>query len=70
MTELQAAQRFVTISCYGKTTRKTKGDVKLFTNWLQAKYELRCVEEIEPAQLDQYLARYFLSVRNRKGQIL
>lgn len=79
MTERQAAQRFVTIiegetedfidsMKTSKTTRKTKGDVKLFTNWLQAKYELRCVEEIEPAQLDQYLAIYFLSVRNRKGE--
>jgi hypothetical protein len=26
------------------------------------------LEEIEPAQLDQYLARFFLSVQNRKGE--
>jgi hypothetical protein len=26
------------------------------------------LEEIEPAQLDQYIARLFLSVQNRKGE--
>ena len=50
------------------TTRKTKSDLKLFVDWLRKENELRNVENIEKEKLDQYLARFFLSVRNRKRE--
>ena len=61
-------EEFIDSMKNSNTTKKTKCDVKLFTNWFQAENELRCLEEIEPAQLDQYIARLFLSVQNRKGE--
>jgi site-specific recombinase XerD len=50
------------------TWKKTKRDVKLFSEWLHKENEDRLIEDIEKDKLDQYLARFFLSVRNRKGE--
>jgi len=45
------------------TVRKTTGDVKLFTTYLQSTGEKRSIKEILPNELDNYLARFFLNVR-------
>ena len=50
------------------TWKKTKSDVKLFSEWLHKENADRLIEDIEKDQLDQYLARFFLSVRNGKGE--
>jgi site-specific recombinase XerD len=50
------------------TWKKTKSDVKLFSEWLHKENADRLIEDIEKDQLDQYLARFFLSVRNSKGE--
>jgi hypothetical protein len=48
--------------------KKTKSDVKLFSEWLHKENEDRLIEDIEKDKLDHYLARFFLSVRNRRGE--
>jgi hypothetical protein len=48
--------------------KKTKSDVKLFSEWLHKENEDRLIEDIEKDKLDQYLAKKILSVRNRKGE--
>ena len=50
------------------TWKETKSYVKLFSEQLHKENEDRLIEDIEKDKLDQYLARYFLSVRNRKGE--
>ncbi|CAC5385929.1 unnamed protein product [Mytilus coruscus] len=50
------------------TKRKTKSDVKLLTEWLRENNELRAVEDISVPELNQYLARFYLSVRSRKNE--
>ena len=47
---------------------KKKSYVKLFSEQLHKENEDRLIEDIEKDKLDQYLARYFLSVKNRKGE--
>jgi hypothetical protein len=42
--------------------KKTKSDVKLFSEWLHKENEDRLIEDIEKDKLDQYLARFFLAV--------
>jgi len=60
---------FITSMTNANTSRKTKSDVKLFTEWLlKTQNEQRQSEDIECYKLDQYLARFFLSVRNKKGE--
>ncbi|CAC5426317.1 unnamed protein product [Mytilus coruscus] len=50
------------------TKRKTKSDVKLLTEWLKENNELRAVKDISVPELNQYLARFYLSVRSRKNE--
>ncbi|XP_076105700.1 uncharacterized protein KIAA1958-like [Mytilus galloprovincialis] len=51
------------------TVRKTKCDIGLFQTWLLAtQNEERLFSTIENEKLDQYLARFFISVRNKKGE--
>ncbi|XP_071135768.1 uncharacterized protein KIAA1958-like [Mytilus edulis] len=50
------------------TKRKTKSDIKLLTEWLKANNELRAIEDISVPELNQYLARFYLSVRSRKNE--
>ncbi|CAC5387501.1 unnamed protein product [Mytilus coruscus] len=50
------------------TKRKTKSDVKLLTEWLKENNELRAVEDISVPELNQYLARFYLSVRSRTNE--
>ncbi|XP_063401274.1 uncharacterized protein LOC134685413 [Mytilus trossulus] len=51
------------------TKRKTKSDISLFQSWLLAtQNEERQFSTIENEKLDQYLARFFISVRNKKGE--
>lgn len=46
------------------TKRKTISDCKIFSNWLKSENEIRNLEDIPAADLDNYLARFFLAVRN------
>ena len=41
--------------------KKTKSDVKLFSEWLHKENEDRLIEDIEKDKLDHYLARFILS---------
>ena len=41
---------------------------KIFTEWLATNNEFRRIEEISPKDLDNYLARFFLTVRSKKGE--
>jgi len=50
------------------TKRKTISDCKIFTNWLKSENEIRNLEDIPAADLDNYLARFFLAVRNQKQE--
>lgn len=50
------------------TKRKTISDCKIFTNWLKSENEIRNLEVIPAADLDNYLARFFLAVRNQKQE--
>lgn len=50
------------------TKRKTKSDIKLLTEWLKENNELRAIEDISVPELNQYLARFYLSVRSRKNE--
>ncbi|CAG2184985.1 unnamed protein product [Mytilus edulis] len=51
------------------TIRKTKSDISLFQTWLLAtQNEERPFSTIENEKLDQYLASFFISVRNKKGE--
>jgi len=60
---------FITSMKNANKSRKTKSDEKLFTEWLlKSQNEQRQSEDIECYKLDQYLARFFLSVRNKKGE--
>ena len=60
---------FITSMKNANTSRKTKSDVKLLTEWLlKTQNEQRQFEDIECDKLDQYLARFFLSVRYKKGE--
>ena len=45
------------------TVRKTKSDIKKFTDFLALEQETRPIETIPPKELDIYLERLFLSVR-------
>ena len=48
------------------TVKKTKQDVALFTEFLQTKGEAR--SEIPPAELNELLSEFNLSVRTKEGQ--
>ena len=51
-----------------KNTRvKTDRDVSLLKTFLQRKEELRNVEEIHPAQLNELLSEFALTVRTKDG---
>ena len=51
------------------TVKKTKRDVALFTECLQTKGEARSeIAEIPPAELNELLSRFILSVRKKEGQ--
>lgn len=45
------------------TVQQTKSHIRLFTNWLATKQEMRAPKDIEPTQLDTYLAQFTLSIR-------
>ena len=45
------------------TVRKTKSDIKKFTDFLAVEQETRPFETIPPKELDMHLARFFLSVK-------
>jgi hypothetical protein len=47
---------------------KTKSDMKILSEWLHGDNELRAVEDIPAAELDQYLAIFYLSVRSKKNE--
>jgi hypothetical protein len=61
---LRANTEFIDEMKNNNTTMKTKSDMKILSEWLHGDNELRAVEDIPSAELDQYLARFFLSVRN------
>jgi hypothetical protein len=42
--------------------------MKILSEWLHGDNELRAVEDIPAAELDQYLARFDLSVRSKKNE--
>ena len=50
------------------TKRKTNSDTHIFKEWLITTNETRLPEEIEKQNLDMYLARFWLSVRQVKRQ--
>ena len=51
------------------TVKKTKRDVALFTEFLQTKGEARSeIAEIPPAELNELLSEFILSVRTKEGQ--
>ena len=50
------------------TVRKTKGDLKKFEEYLRSLNESRAVHEIEPSNLDSYMARFFLSAKRSDGR--
>jgi len=45
------------------TKRMTDGHVRLFRTFLESKNENRQIEDVPPADLDLYLAQFFLGVR-------
>lgn len=49
------------------TVRKTIGNLKILNSWLESQHETRQLSEIPPAELNRYLARYFLVVRRNDG---
>ena len=52
------------------TVKKTKRDVALFTEFLQKKGEARGeIAEIPPAELNELLSEFILSVRTKEGQV-
>ena len=51
--------RFIDEMKNNNTKMKTKGDMKILSEWLHGVNELRAVEDIPAAELDQYLARFF-----------
>jgi hypothetical protein len=59
--------RFIDEMKNNNTKMKTKSDMKILSEWLHGVNELRAVEDILAAELDQYLARFFLSVRSKKN---
>ncbi|CAC5393284.1 unnamed protein product [Mytilus coruscus] len=50
------------------TIRKTKSDISLFQTWLLTTQNEARPCSTENDKLDLYLARFFLSVRNKKGE--
>ena len=48
------------------TKKKTKGYLKILSEWLHGNNELRMVEDIPAVELNPYLARSFLSARSQK----
>ena len=42
--------------------------MKLFSEWLHKENEDSLIEDIEKDKLHEYLARFILSVRNRRGE--
>ncbi|XP_060580060.1 uncharacterized protein KIAA1958-like [Ruditapes philippinarum] len=48
------------------TKKKTKSDIGRFIDWLSAEEETRAVETIPPTDLDMYISRYLLTVKNSK----
>ena len=50
------------------TVKKTKREVALLTVFLQTKGETREIAEIPPAELNELLSEFILSVRTRKGK--
>ena len=49
-----------------ETTRKTMSHLRLLTEYLKGKDEVRFIEEIEAEELDRYLGEFFVSVRKEK----
>ena len=49
-----------------ETTRKTMSHLRLLTEYLKGKGEMRFIEEIEAEELDRYLGEFFVSVRKEK----
>ena len=45
------------------TQRQTVSHIRMLTKWLESKNEFRKPEELSPAELDNYLASFFVSVR-------
>lgn len=50
------------------TKRKTTSDMKILNEWLAKQNELRKIEDIPVTEVDQILARFFLSVRSQKNE--
>ena len=51
------------------TGKKTKRDVALFAEFLQTKGEAQSeIAEIPPAELNELLSEFILSVRTKEGQ--
>ena len=51
------------------TVKKTKRDVSLLTEFLQTKRETRSeIAEIPPAELNELLSEFILSVHTKEGQ--
>lgn len=57
---------FVNSKKNAATSMKTKSDLKKVNEWLRSDGESREIENIEPEQLDIYLSRLLLSIRNTK----
>ena len=49
------------------TRKKTKSDMTLLSSFMAKEKKNRQVEEIPPQELDNYLSRFLLSVRKKKG---
>ena len=50
------------------TKEKTERDVRLLKKYLSAQNEQREVQEINPQELDRYLADFIRSVRGKDGE--
>ena len=50
------------------TRKKTLCNIKLFQLFLSEQNEERMVHELPPSELDKYLARFFVSVRQKDGR--
>ncbi|XP_060594430.1 uncharacterized protein LOC132748809 [Ruditapes philippinarum] len=58
---------FVNSKKNSSTVSKTRSDIKKFREWLKIDGEDRDIENIDPKELDMYLSRFILTVRNTKN---
>ena len=61
------AKRFIEAQEKRNTSVCTDRDVRNFREFLQAKFELRAIEDIEPNELDIYLSEYYMDAKKAGG---